>query len=83
MSGSFEIPWTVALPDSSVHGNFQARILEWVAILFSRGSSQPRDRTQVSYIAGRFFTIWATRETLGIAQTKFLLREEMVAKLGV
>ena len=44
-------------PDSSVYGIFQARILEGVAILFSRGSSQPRDRTQVSCIAGRFFTI--------------------------
>ena len=40
----------------------QARILEWVAIPFSRGSSQPRDRIQVSCIADRFFTIWATRE---------------------
>ena len=44
-------------PDSSIHGILQARILEWVAILFSRGSSQPRDRTQVSLIAGRFFTV--------------------------
>ena len=42
-------------PGSSVHGIFQARILEWAAISSSRGSSQPRDRTQVSYIAGRFF----------------------------
>ena len=58
----FETPWAVALPGSSVHGIFQARILEWVAISFSRGSSQPRDRTQVSWIAGRCFTIWATRE---------------------
>ena len=49
-------------PSSSVHGILQARILEWVVIPFSRGSSQPRDRTQVSSIAGRFFTIWATRE---------------------
>ena len=40
----------------------QARILEWVAIAFPRGSSQPRDRTQVSRIAGGFFTRWATRE---------------------
>ena len=40
----------------------QARILEWVAISFSRGSSQPRDQTLVSCIAGRFFTIWAIRE---------------------
>ena len=49
-------------PGSSVHGIFQVRILEWVAYPFSRGSSWPRDRTQVSHIAGRFFTIWATRE---------------------
>ena len=44
------------LPGSSVHGIFQARVLEWVAISFSRGSSQPRDRTQVSCTAGRCFT---------------------------
>ena len=51
-----------SLPDSSVHGILQARILEWIAIPFSRGSSQPRDRTWVSCTAGRFFTVWATRE---------------------
>ena len=44
------------------HGILQARILEYVAFPFSRGSSQPRDRTQVSHNAGRFFTVWATRE---------------------
>ena len=49
---------------SSVHGILQERILEWVAMPSSRGSSQPRDRTQVSHIAGRFSTIWATREAL-------------------
>ena len=49
-------------PDSSVHGIFQARIMEWVAISFSRGSSRPRDQTQVSHIVGRHFTVWATRE---------------------
>jgi len=49
-------------PDSSVCGIFQARVLEWVAISFSRGSSQPRDWTRVSRIAGGLFTIWATRE---------------------
>ena len=49
-------------PDSSVHGILQTRILEWVAIPFSRGSSQPRDQTPVFCIAGRFFTVWATRE---------------------
>ena len=51
-------------PGSSVHGVLQAKILEWIAILFSRGSSQPRDWTLVSCIAGGFFTLWATRETL-------------------
>ena len=44
------------------HGILQARILKWVAIPFSRGSSQPRDGTQVSHFAGRFFTSWATKE---------------------
>ena len=48
--------------DSTVHGILQARILEWVAFPFSGGSSQLRDWTQVSHIAGRFFTSWATRE---------------------
>ena len=46
----------------TVHGILQARILEWVAFPFSRGSSQPRDWTQMSHIAGGFFTSWATRE---------------------
>ena len=56
-------PWTdCSSPGSSVHGFFQARILEWVAIPFSRVSSQPRDQTWVSCIAVGFFTIWATRE---------------------
>ena len=50
--------------DSSVHGILQARILEWIAVPFSRGSSQPRDQTQVSCIAGRFFTSGAMREAL-------------------
>ena len=48
--------------DYTVHGILQTRILEWVAVPFSKGSSQPRDQTQVSCIAGRFFTSWATRE---------------------
>ena len=51
-------PCTVA---SSVHGIFQARILEWIAISFSRGPSQPRNQTQVSCTVGRFFTHWAMR----------------------
>ena len=50
------------LAGSSVHGILQARILEWVAISFSRGSFQPRDWTRVYYIAGRFFNVWITRE---------------------
>ena len=50
-------------PGSPVHGILQARRLEWVAISFCRGSSQPReDQTQVSCIAGRLFTVWTTRE---------------------
>ena len=55
-------PMDCSLPESSVHGIFQTRILEWVAISFSRRSSRPRDRTRVSRIVGRCFTIWATRE---------------------
>ena len=51
-------------PGSSVHGISQARILEWAAIPFSRGSSQPRDRTWVSCTASGFFTSWAAREAL-------------------
>ena len=50
-------PMDCSLPGSSVHGVLQARILEWVDIPSSRGSSQPRDQTQVSHTAGRFFTI--------------------------
>ena len=54
-----------SLPGSSVHGIFQARTLEWVAISFSRRSSQPRDWTQVSRIVGRHFAVWATWEIRG------------------
>ena len=49
-------PMDCSLPGSSAHGILQARILEWVAMPSSRGSSQPRDQTQVSHTAGRFFT---------------------------
>ena len=55
-------PMDYSSPGSSVHGILQARILELVAISFSRESSQPRDRTWVSCIAGRFITIWTTGE---------------------
>ena len=47
----------------TVHEVLQARILEWVAVPFSKKSSQPRDWIQVSHIVGGFFTSWATRET--------------------
>ena len=50
------------LMDYTVYGILQAGILEWVAVPFSRESSQPRDWTQISHIAGGFFTSWATRE---------------------
>ena len=55
-------PMDFSLPSSSAHGILQGRILEWVAIPFSRGSSQPRDLTQVSHVALRVFTIWTSRE---------------------
>ena len=58
--------------DYTVHGILQTRILEWVAVPFSRGSSQPRDRTQISRIAGGFFTSWATREALHMAYLLWL-----------
>jgi len=74
----FATPIDCSLPGSSIHGIFQARILEWVAISFSRGSSQSRDWTWVSRIAGRHFTVWATREVLskcyGKPQTNFLAK---------
>ena len=56
----FETPWTVAYQAPLSMGILQARILEWVAMPSSRGSSQLKDQTQVSRIAGRFFTIGAT-----------------------
>ena len=55
-------PMDWSLPGSSVHGTLQARLSEWVAMPFSKGSSWPRDWIQVSCISGRFFTIWAPRE---------------------
>ena len=56
----FVTPMDCSPPGSSVHEKLQARILEWVALLSSRGSSGPRDITHVSCIAGGFFTVWAT-----------------------
>ena len=58
----FAIYMDYSLPGSPVHGILQVRIQEWIAIPFSRESSQPGDRTQVAWIAGRLFTIWATKK---------------------
>ena len=69
-------------PGSSVCWILQARILEWVAISFSKGSSQLRDQTQVSHIAGRFFTIWATREALSTRSLQ-TVSHAMKEKYGV
>ena len=60
-------------PGSSVHGILQARILEWIDISFSRESFWPRDPTQVSWIVGRFFTIWAIREAWEQHKTNLLI----------
>ena len=61
------------LPGFSVHEIFQARVLEWVAIPFSRISSQPRDQTWVCCIAGRRFTLWATREAVTLENSLTVL----------
>ena len=63
-------PMDCGLSGSSLHEILQARMLEWVAVPFSRGSLQPRDWTCVSCNAGRFFTIWATREASGYNRVK-------------
>ena len=59
-------PMDCSLPGFSVHGILQARILEWVTISFSRGSSRSRDQTRVFCIEGRRFNLWATREAIPI-----------------
>ena len=69
----FATLWTVAYQASLSHGIFQARIPEWVAFSFSRGASWPRDWTQVSLIAGRHFTLWATREAVEIIHPEVTL----------
>ena len=82
---SIRVSWT-RLSRLPIHRILQARILECVAILFSRGHSQPRDRTQISCIAGRFFTVWATREALinmalGFGKFFSLLQTSLVAQM--
>ena len=66
-------PTLYDLMDYIVHGILQARILKWIAFPFSRGSSQPRDRTQVSRIAGGFVTSWATREAQSCISCLYIL----------
>ena len=68
-------PMDCSLSGSSLHGILQATVLEWVAISFSRGSSWPRDRTQVSRIAGRRFNLWATREATKNYALKNFIRQ--------
>ena len=63
-------PMECSPPDSSVHGILQARIVEWVAISFSRGSSWPKVWTHASCGTDRFFTVWATRKALKVYQCK-------------
>ena len=76
-------PMDCSLPGSTIHGIFQARILEWVAISFSRRSSWPRDWTQVSHmvgIVGRRFTVWATREDISIFYVYFIMNCDRVVQ---
>ena len=72
-----------SLLGSPVHGILQARILEWVAIPFSRKASQPRNRTQVSCIAGRLFTDWATREANNCLQLENKLGKYLNGVRGI
>ena len=71
-------PMDCSPPGTSVHGALQARTLEWVAIPFSRESSQPRDQTWVSCIAGGFFTIWVTREAQSFYKQKTEVRSKHI-----
>ena len=74
----FATPWTVARQAPLFMGIFQARIPEWVAMPFSRGSFQPRDPTQVSCIAGGFFTVWATGEALSTSGSSLYIKETSI-----
>ena len=73
--------WTVAHQAPPSMGILQARILEWITISFSRGSSWPRDQTQVSHIAGRRFNLWTTREA--VETWKTYLKQNWKTDLGV
>ena len=75
-------PMEYSLPGSSVHGIFQAIVLEWIAISFPRGSSQTREWTWISHIVDRCFTLWATREVLREPWLQlFLLRSATFSSL--
>ena len=74
-------PMNCSLPGSSVHGIPQARVLECVAISFSRRSSQPRDGTQVSRSGGRCFNLWATKEA-PIVKNLPAMQETQIQSLG-
>ena len=73
-------PMDCSPPGSSIHGIFQARILEWAAISFSRGSSRPRDQTLISRIVDRHFTVWATREVPGYRETFLVIKKKKKKK---
>ena len=78
----FVTPWTVAHLAPLFMWILQARILEWVAMPSSGGSSQPRDWTQISHIAGGFFTIWTSSYTLGPwLSIRFILGMHMIGSL--
>ena len=76
-------PIDCSLPGSSVYRISQAVVLEWIAISFSRGSSQPRAQTQVSLIVDRRFTIWATRKVQRGAQNQSFRTEKRIQHLTV
>ena len=76
-------PIDCSVPGSSVHGIFQAIVLEWIAISFSRGSSQPRAGTRVPRFVDRRFTVWATREVKVNATPQHLFSSTFLAKTGL
>ena len=76
-------PLDWGLPGFSVHGIFQVRLLEWVAISFSRGSSRPRDQTQVSRIVGRHFTILATIGSSLLVETKSIVIKSLALQFSI
>ena len=87
MKGAQLCPTLCDPMDYRVHGILQPRILEWVAFPFSRGSSQPRDQTQVSRVAGGCFTSWGSREVLtaawcnaNVVSLGLMFRKEYLAK---